>query len=813
MIYPKTFEEKVGFDAVRADIAKRCHSPLGVVAASKMHFMRNRDEVAAALNETAEMLAIIGADEPFPLEGLTDSTEQLRRLSITGSVLTADELHRLRNTLRTGENISIFFRRHRSDEGSPYPLLDSRAASLVTFPEIIATIDKVIDRFGEVRDNASPELDEIRSAIRRTSGSINGIIRRIITRCQKDGLIDDDTSAVLRDGRLVIPIAARDKRKVDGIIHDISATGQTVFIEPSEAVEANNRVRQLQFDEQREIARILAAVADQIRPYADDILASTALLGTFDFIFAKAAYARDIDARMPVIENRRELEWYHAVHPGLRASLLRQGKEPVPLNITLTQANRILIISGPNAGGKSVCLKTVGLIQYMIQCGVLPTVYENSHVGIFSNIFIDIGDDQSIDNDLSTYSSHLMNMKAFLRYGDRATLCLVDEMGSGTEPQIGGAIAQATLQEFNKKRMWGVITTHYQNIKNFAHTTPGLVNGSMLYDRQAMRPLFQLSIGNPGSSFAIEIARKTGLPSEVLANAEEIVGSEYVNTDRYLLDINRDKKYWETKRAEIKAKEKKIDDILSRYEADAEELREKRNAILREAKAEAQGIIDKSNAAIERTILEIRNAQAERTRTIEARARLADEHSQLLSDDAVAENPILRKAPKTKKKTSNPTLATDVLAVGAYVQLDGKGAIGKVITIEGKKATVEFGAISTSVAIDRLKVTSQHPSTPADQAATFVSAQTRDDLRRRQLDFSDEIDVRGMRADEAIQAVTYFIDDAIQFNVHKVRILHGTGTGALRQSIREYLRTVRGVQKFHDEHVQFGGAGITVVLL
>ncbi|MBR5744954.1 MAG: Smr/MutS family protein, partial [Muribaculaceae bacterium] len=557
----------------------------------------------------------------------------------------------------------------------------------------------------------------------------------------------------------------------------------------------------------------LAALTDDIRPHADEILSSNDALGHLDFVHAKACYARDVDGRLPVVEQRRELEWYHAVHPGLKASLARQGKEPVPLNITLTSRDRILVISGPNAGGKSVCLKTVGLIQYMIQCGVLPTVYENSHIGVFSNIFIDIGDDQSIDNDLSTYSSHLMNMKAFLRYGDRATLILIDEMGSGTEPQIGGAIAQATLQEFNNKKMWGVVTTHYQNLKNFAHDTAGLVNGSMLYDRQAMRPLFQLSIGNPGSSFAIEIARKTGMPSDILAVAEEIVGSEYVSIDRYLLDINRDKKYWENKRAEIKAKEKKLDSLLERYEADADELREKRNAILREAKEEAKGIIEKSNAAIERTIHEIRTAQAERERTLEARRRLAEEHRDIANPDTMPENEILKKAPKPKKKAAKKPTSPTVVAVGAFVRLDGKGTIGKVISIEGKKATVEFGALSTTVAIDRLTPTDDRPTVSAGQAASFVSATTRDNLRQRQLEFRDEIDVRGMRADEAIQAVTYFIDDALQFNVKKVRILHGTGTGALRQSIRQYLRTVAGVEKFHDEHVQFGGAGITVVEL
>ena len=813
MIYPDTFESKVGFDAVRQEIAQCCHSSLGTAAAGKMRFARDFRTVADNLNETAEMLALITSEEAFPLEGLTDTTEQLRRLAVAGSVLTAEEIHRLRSSLQTGVNIASFFRRLRTEETVPYPILDARTASLITFPDIIALIDNVLDRFGEVKDNASPALKEIRDDIRQATGSINGIVRRIIAHCRQEGIVDDDTAAVIRDGRLVVPVPSRDKRRINGIIHDISSTGQTVFIEPAEAVEANNRIRQLQFDEQREIARILATLTDDIRPHADEILSSNDALGHLDFVHAKACYARDVDGRLPVVEQRRELEWYHAVHPGLKASLARQGKEPVPLNITLTSRERILVISGPNAGGKSVCLKTVGLIQYMIQCGVLPTVYENSHIGVFSNIFIDIGDDQSIDNDLSTYSSHLMNMKAFLRYGDRATLILIDEMGSGTEPQIGGAIAQATLQEFNNKKMWGVVTTHYQNLKNFAHDTAGLVNGSMLYDRQAMRPLFQLSIGNPGSSFAIEIARKTGMPSDILAVAEEIVGSEYVSIDRYLLDINRDKKYWENKRAEIKAKEKKLDSLLERYEADADELREKRNAILREAKEEAKGIIEKSNAAIERTIHEIRTAQAERERTLEARRRLAEEHRDIANPDTMPENEILKKAPKPKKKAAKKPTSPTVVAVGAFVRLDGKGTIGKVISIEGKKATVEFGALSTTVAIDRLTPTDDRPTVSAGQAASFVSATTRDNLRQRQLEFRDEIDVRGMRADEAIQAVTYFIDDALQFNVKKVRILHGTGTGALRQSIRQYLRTVAGVEKFHDEHVQFGGAGITVVEL
>ncbi len=457
-------------------------------------------------------------------------------------------------------------------------------------------------------------------------------------------------------------------------------------------------------------------------------------------------------------------------------------------------------------------------MQYMAQCGMLPTVYENSHIGIFKGIFIDIGDDQSIEDDLSTYSSHLRNMKHFLSHGNDATLILIDEFGGGTEPQIGGAIAQAILKEFNDKHLWGVITTHYQNLKHFADDTDGLINGSMLYDRQQMRPLFRLSIGNPGSSFAIEIARKTGLPASIIDNAAEIVGSDYINMDKYLLDIARDRRYWENKRQTIRQKEKKIEQVLERYEEDAETLRSKRREILAEAKEEARKILDGSNAAIERTIREIRESQAEKERTAEARRQMAQEKEALLNADTRAsKNKLLQKAPKAKKgnadKTSKNTTAPSApLAVGDNVKLDGQGTPGKILEINGKDAVVAFGMLKTNVKLNRLQRTLAQPSSGV-KSTSFVSSSTTDRLRERQLQFKREIDVRGMRADEAIQAVTYFIDDAIQFNQDEVRILHGTGTGALRQAIRQYLDTVQGVASYRDEHVQFGGAGITVVTL
>ncbi len=614
---------------------------------------------------------------------------------------------------------------------------------------------------------------------------------------------------------MVIPVAPMYKRRINGIVHDESASGKTVFIEPAEVVEINNRIREMQMAERREITRILTGVAAELRPHADDMLMSAEVLAEIDFIHAKALYADMCGATMPHLSRNVELEWYHACHPGLLFSLERQGKKVVPLDITLSGRERLLVISGPNAGGKSVCLKTVGIVQYMTQCGMLPPAYENSHFGIFEDIFIDIGDDQSLEDDLSTYSSHLKNMKLLLQRGGARSLVLIDEFGSGTEPQIGGALAQAILKQINSREMWGVITTHYQNLKHYAEETEGLVNGSMLYDRHLMQPLFKLSIGNPGSSFAIEIARKTGLPAEIISDAEAIVGSDYVNMDKYLLDIARDRRYWENKRASIRQKEKKVEESLARYENDAEMLRERRREIIEEAKSEARRILEGSNAAIERTIQEIRSSQADKARTLEARKKLEQER-QAMAELRPGSNKLLDKAPKKKKKgLCNDAIQQEALrpiAVGDVVKLDGEGSPGRVEEIQGNKAVVVFGMIKTTVKLDRLKHTMAKIPT-AVKGATFISASTTDAARTRQLGFKREIDVRGMRVDEAVQAVTYFIDDAIQFNAGRVRILHGTGTGALRQYIRNYLDSVPGVQSYRDEHVQFGGAGITVVEL
>lgn len=817
MIYPKNFEQKIGFDVVRHEILRRCVSPMGVSCTERMQFSARFDDVRRWLTQTNEFLAILQSKREFPLNFFFDLRAPLRTIATPGTYLTAENLFNLQRSLNTVGQIIDFFKPE-DDEPLPYPQLSRLTASLNSFPAITTHIAHIIDKFGNVKDNASPQLLELRQTIASTTASINGIMRRIIGQGRQSGVFDSDTAPSVRDGRLVLPVSPMHKRKVKGIVHDESASGKTIFIEPEEIVQANNRIREAEAEMAREIIRILTEVTDLIRPHANELLNTYATLGIIDFIRAKALFALDIDAQMPHLHNKPAIEWYHAVHPALFLSLKQQGKEVVPLNIELNDTDRILIISGPNAGGKSVCLKTVGVVQYMMQCGVLPPLHSNSHMGFFKSIFIDIGDQQSIEDDLSTYSSHLQNMKTFLNSGDQQSLMLIDEFGSGTEPQIGAAIAQAILEQLNGKHIMGVITTHYHNLKHMADETPGLINGAMLYDRQHMQPLFQLSIGYPGSSFAIEIARKTGLPAQVIDKASEIVGSDYINMDKYLLDIVRDRKYWENKRYNIHQKEKRLDAIIADFNARIDALKQEHKSIIKEARNEAEDIIRQSNAQVERTIKEIRQMQAEKEKTKEVRQQLDEfkDRLQQLDDDGQSGQRIkemtakLPAKPKTKNKVKKATDEKRPLAAGDNVLLKGASSVGTILSIDEKYALVAFGNLKTRVETERLERTLKKPSVATSKPAS-LSASTTDEIRSRQLQFKPDIDVRGMRADEAIQAITYFIDDAIQFNASRVRILHGTGTGVLREVIRQYLNTVPGVTSYRDEHVQFGGAGITIV--
>ncbi|MDH6313849.1 DNA mismatch repair protein MutS2 [Parabacteroides sp. PFB2-10] len=825
MIYPHNFEQKIGFDSIRRLLTDKCLSPLGEERVHDMEFSADFETITTRLQQTDEFLRILRGDVEFPASYFFDVRYSLQRIRPEGTWLDEKELFDLKRSLQTIHEIIRFLRPpDEEDTEVPYPALSALAGNISVFPQLITQIDHILDKYGRIKDNASSELARIRKEMASTMNSISRSLQSILRSAQSEGLVDKDVAPTMRDGRLMIPVAPAYKRKIKGIVHDESASGKTVFIEPEVVVEANNRIRELEGEERREIIQILTAFTNLVRPYIQDILHSYSFMGDIDFIRAKALLGDQINAIRPQMEDKQEVEWYHAIHPLLYLSHKKQGKEVVPLDITLNEEQRLLIISGPNAGGKSVCLKTVGLLQYMLQCGLLIPLYENSHTGVFDNLFIDIGDEQSIENDLSTYSSHLTNMKNFVRNCQAKTLLLIDEFGSGTEPQIGGAIAEALLDRFNRRKSFGVITTHYQNLKHFAEEAEGVVNGAMLYDRHQMQPLFKLAIGNPGSSFAIEIARKIGLPEDIISDASEKVGADYVNMDKYLQDIVRDKRYWESKRQNIRQQEKKLEDITSRYEEDLEAINKQRKEILRDAKSEAQHLISEANAKIENTIRQIKETQAEKEQTRLARKALDEFKASVLSAEEEEKNDkIAHKMAKIKerneRKKAKPKAAAkqefnkEVIAVGDNVRLRGQTSAGTVLELQGKQAMVAFGMIKSTVKLDQLEKVSKGQIKKEIQKSTFVSSQTTDSMHEKKIHFKQEIDVRGMRGDEALQAVTYFVDDAIQVGAGKIRILHGTGTGILRQLIRDYLHSVPGIRRYHDEHVQFGGAGVTVVEL
>lgn len=822
MIYPSDFEVKLGFDSVRNTVADMCVSRMGKDEVAAMSFSSDYDVVMSRLKETAEMSALLRSGATVPGGTLFEVGPYLAEIRAVGSYMSAERLLRLGRMIDTMQEVRAFFTRSDSESGSlEFPALGALFSPLASFPEITAAINRTVTRYGEVKDTASDALYDVRRRINAMGGAMSRAMKRVLDRAVAEGIVDKDAAPSLRDGRLVIPVPAASKRRINGIVHDESATGKTVFVEPAEVVEAGNRMRELQMEEHREVVAVLIAAADVIRPYIDELAGGVRLLGVLDFVRAKGRYAVETDGQLPVVHSAPEIEWYHALHPVLLLSLRRQQRVAVPLTLRLDNRQRFLIISGPNAGGKSVCLKTVGIVQYMMQCGLLPTLYSNSHMGIFENIFVDIGDEQSIENDLSTYSSHLRNMKYFLAHSGPATLLLADEMGSGTEPQIGGALAQAILQRLAESGCMGIVTTHYQNLKTFAEETEGFVNGAMLYDRQHLRPTFELSVGSPGSSFAVEIARNIGLPAEVIEHAKEIVGSDYVNADKFLLEIQRDRRYWANKRQNIKEKENRLDDILAKYEGTAESLRAQRAAILADARREAKEIMKTANARLEGAIREIRDAQAEKLRTRQIRKEL-DQYKQSLEQENENKHDSMPEVLKPLKHKSRRPRETDAKnesaksagtpVVGDYVRMSDGGVVGQVLSIQGKKAEVAFGALRTYVELSKLRMASK-PKASVSASVSTVSAATSADSRARQLNFRQEIDVRGMRADEALQAVTYFIDDAIQFSASKVRILHGTGHGILKTLIRQMLKANGAVESAVDEDVRFGGAGITVVTL
>lgn len=845
MIYPENYENKVGFNDIRTLLCGFCQSELGKERVADLHMLTEIGAIRQRLSETQELETILNELIELPEMSFYDLRPAIQRIRLEGTHIEEEDLSKLKKSLDTLHSWLKIIRTTEEDSDKPvYPALNQLSMGVFTFMAVAATIDKTLDRYGKIKDEASPELARIRGELRASEGSVNRTLHGILKVVKSEGLVPQDVTPTFREGRLVIPVSPSLKKRLRGIVHDESATGKTVFIEPQEVVEANNRIRELEAEERREIIQILKHITMLLRPNSQELLRAFVFLADLEFVRARVGFAKHIGGIYPNVAPYPIIDWTLAQHPLLKLSLAKQGKKVVPLEIKLDRKQHILIISGPNAGGKSVCLKTVGLIQYMVQCGLPVPVGEGSKMGIFNNLAIDIGDEQSIEDDLSTYSSHLLNMKNMMKMADSSTLLLIDEFGGGTEPTIGGAMAESILMRYNSKGAFGVITTHYQNLKHFADAHEGVANGAMLYDRQQMQALFQLQIGNPGSSFAIEIARKIGIPEDVIADATDIVGKDYVNADKYLLDIVRDKRYWENKRQTIHSQEKQMEQTIQKYEQEIEELKQKRKEIIQSARQQAEEIIRNSNAVVENTIREIREAQADKERTKEIRSELNEFRDQLeeatRSDyDELIERKMRqiqerKKRQEDRKRDKNekairdaqrPAIgsllsalgaqpkATDGLVIGMPVKIIGTTAIGTVEKINGKRITVQFGMVRS--VMDASKLAPAKPDKKekkqAFQVATYVSKETQDRIRETHLNFNPEIDVRGMRGDEAIETITHYMDDAILVGASRVRILHGTGNGILRQLIRQYLHTVPQVTSATDEDVRFGGAGITVV--
>jgi DNA mismatch repair protein MutS2 len=820
MIYPDNFETKIGFDRIRQLLSESCLSPMGREMVNGIRFENNAEIITFRLSATYEFQQILRFEDYFPSEHYFDLSVSLSKIKVAGAFPEVQEVFDLKRSIETVKAIISFFKKK---EETGYPVLKSICGTVKYYPYVLDSADRIIDKEGKIRDNASPKLKEIRSEIVQKSIQSTRRLNSILKQAQSDGIVDADTSASVRNGRGVIPVNTYDKRKIRGLIHDQSASGKTVFIEPAEIVEINNEIVELEYEERREIVRILTSFADDIRPYIDDLLTSNDFLGEVDFIRAKAMLGNQLGSIKPAISATPGIFWRNAVHPLLFITFQKlKGRKVIPLNILLEEKNRIVLISGPNAGGKSVCLKTVGLLQYMLQCGLTIPVGEGSESGIFSDIFIDIGDEQSIENDLSTYSSHLINMKYFVRNASDKSLILIDEFGTGTEPMLGGSIAEAILGEFNKSGSYGVITTHYTNLKHFASLTSGIINGAMLFDNHLMQPLFQLSIGKPGSSFAFEIARKIGLPEEILKKASEKAGIKNINYDRNLKDIARDKRYWEAKRQNIRQHEKRLEELMEQYEKEISGAKNLRKEIISKAKTEAESMLSETNRMIENTIRQIKESQAEKEKTKEVRLKL-DEFRQTVAEetkpvDTASEEKVIRLTRKVKKLKPEivennqpvPEKTEKPFEPGDAVRMTDTMASGEIIKIENRMAQIETGSLRFFVPLDKIERISKAELRKSLRSENIIPGSDPLIIQRK-LHFKPEIDIRGVRGEEAINQVRDFLDNALMVQHRNLRILHGKGNGILRQLVREYLSTMNIVKSYRDENIDLGGSGITVV--
>lgn len=833
-------EGKLGFDKIRESVTGRCSTDYAKDRAMEEQVSVVPDEIERRLGLTDEMRVILMFEASFPSSGFVDCISFLVPLKSPYSHIDLASLVQLRSSLDILRKVLNFFSGSRDGQ---YPLLKEMSSAVIAFPEILRRIDDILDRFGEVKDNASDELYAVRRAIRDKEGAVSRRIQAILRKAQEDGVAESDASVSVREGKMLIPVASGNKKKVPGIVYDESASGKTSFIEPMEVVELNNQLRELHFQEQREILKILTAFTDFLRPYIDDVIESQKFMGELDFIMAKAVVSSRFRAGKPVLSDRGELLLRKARHPLLEEALQKEGKEIVPLDITLTPQKRILLISGPNAGGKSVCLKTVGLLQYMFQWGMLIPASESSELTVFDDMFVDIGDDQSIENDLSTYSSHLLNMKEAVTRADDRSLVLIDEFGSGTEPAAGGAIAEEILSEFEKKGCYGVITTHYTNLKFYADRSGSIINGAMLFDVRNIRPLFRLEMGLPGNSFAFELARKIGLPESIVKGAEERVGKDYVAVERNLRRIARNRREIEERLIRVKAADRILDSMTEKYEKELSEIKALRKSVLDEARAQAAEIVAQANRQIERTIREIKESQAEKERTQEVRADLREFARNIAEDTSKTgiEEKIERKMAQIierkrrqeerrarreagenvspdsddTKPALQETASPQPLQPGTFVRLEDGGMCGEVVQITGRKATVAVGEILTRVDVSRLTPLSANQFRSAVKSPKTVTSgvSLSSSISERKLNFKPSIDIRGMHLEEAIPTVTRYIDDALMVGMSEVSILHGKGAGVLKEEIRKLLRITPGVVSFADEHVERGGSGITVVRL
>ena len=802
MIYPSDFENKIGFKAIRERLNELCISEMGKEFVGKMCFCTDVDEIHTHLRLIQDFETLMQDGVPFPVRDYNDLRDEFKHLAIDGTVISLESMFALKPTLSA---LSYIFKFFKSESSEKVPYLKALAEGISIDNHIFTEINRLIDDKGEIPDNASAELAEIRRDIRRKQSSIDHRMHKILVEAKNSGWTDSTAEMTIRDGRPVIPVRAADKRELRGFIHDESATGQTVYIEPAEIFETNNEIKELEYAERREINKILLAFTKILRPEIPNLTMAWRLLGLLDFIRAKAMLAHEYNCVIPELTDEPMFDWIEARHPLLEQKLKGQGKRITPLDLKLGDNNRILVISGPNAGGKSVCLKTIGLIQYMLQCGLAIPVKVDSKCGIFHDMFIDIGDEQSLENDLSTYSSHLINMKELLEHGNERTLFLIDEFGTGTEPQLGGAIAEAILLKMNEKKSFGVVTTHYANLKLLADNHPGIVNGAMLFDTRYLQPLYVMMIGKPGSSFAFEIAKKIGFPNEILDSAAEISGREHLDFDQQLQQLEIEKKEVRKKEYELKVADKLLDEVVTKYKSQLADIEKNRKTLLREASKEAQEIIDRANAKIEKTIREIKEAQAEKVRTKELREELKEMKTNLANEE--------KNLSKQLKAEEKEEIANADLKVGDMVGINELEVVGELLAITETDVTIQFGDVRLRTTADKLRKISRSQARKAQQNPSYLRKSIMNDINEKAQHFNLTLDVRGQRGEEAVDNVAKYIDEANLLSIKEVSILHGKGNGILRKLIREYLSKQQCVLSFNDASLETGGAGITRVTL